>query len=412
VRLAQTSTDPSNVVLPSDPTSQAYFVFDDDGTWSTDNQPQLYTTGGVLENHTPRPCRYTQMFDNRLFIDGCDDDERVQYSREIVANEGAFFNLDQDFRIDDGQGVKALANQDSSLLLLKDDNDGIFYIQGQGPNDFGQENGYTDPRKVANAHGCIEPRSVLTTNFGTFFQSRRGIELIGRGEGVRLFGDKVEDTLDLHPTITSCVYEPDSGEVRWTMIAENNGQVGVFTEPTATWARDVWFGGSGKKAIDACMVGGVYHWLGTSGYIYRENIGNHYDVSAGESLSVPVSSSLSTGDIALAGPLGKVSYFRIALLGKALNLHDLGIAVALDQGQTSAGTKTFTAAEVAAFKWIPIEIPQVNLTTQQGRSIRIVVSDTPTDGEVGSGAIWFHLLVEYGTEREYQKLPIPPVNRK
>lgn len=414
VRLAQNGTDPSNVCLPSDPTDTDYFSFEDDGTWNTTNQPQLYTTGGVLENHTPRPCRYTQMFDNRLFISGCDDDEVVQFSREIVGNEGSFFNNEQKFRIDEGQGIEAMAVQDSSLLLLKDDNDGIFYIQGSGPNDFGQEGSYSEPRKIANAHGCIEPRSVLTTTLGTFFQSRRGIELIGRGEGVQLFGHAIEDTLATYPTITSCVYEPASGEVRWTMANDNNGNVGVYTEATKTWARDILFGGSGKRAVDAVMVGGVYHFLGANGFVYREaaDAGLHYDVSGQESLSVAVSSAFTTGDISLAGPLGKVTHFRVTLLGKNMAAHDLGIAAALDQGQTSAGTKTFSAAEIAAFKWAPIEVPQINLTTQQGRSIRIVVSDTPTDGEVGTGAIWFWLLVEYGTEREYQKLPVPPVNRK
>ena len=402
------------VALPSDPTSQAYLAFIDDGTSTQANQPQLYTTGGVLENHTSRPCRYTQMFDNRLFIAGCDDDEVVQHSREIVGPEGAFFNPELEFRIDDGQGIKTLAAQDSSLLMLKDDNDGIFFIQGNGPNDFGLESTYTNPpRKIANAHGCIEPRSMLTTTAGTFFQSRRGIELCGRGESVQLIGYPIEDTLAGHPTITSCVYEPDSGEIRWAMANDNNGQVGVYTEPTKTWARDVWFGGSGKRSVDACMVGGVYHWLGPTGYVYRENIGAHYDISAGEALSVGVSAGFTTGDIALAGPLGKVSHFRAGLLGKRLLAHDLSVLVTLDQGQTAAATKSFTAAEVGAFKWIPIELPLVQLEKQQGRSIRIAVSDTPTDGEIGSGPIWFHLLVEYGVEeRKFQPLPVPVSNRK
>jgi hypothetical protein len=399
-------------IASSDPTALPYLAYVDDGSALTTNQPELYTTGGVLENHTSRPCRYSQMFDNRLFLAGCDDDEVVHFSREIVGSEGAFFNIDQEFRIDDGQGIKALANQDSSLLMLKDDNDGIFYIQGSGPNDFGLESSYTDPRKIANAHGCIEPRSVLTTAMGTFFQSRHGIEVIGRGEGVQLVGDKIEDTLALHPTITSCIYEPASGEVRWTMVAENNGQVGVFTEPTKTWARDIWFGGSGKRTVDAAMVGGVYHWLGPNGVVYRETIGAYRDISPTETLDLAVSSVFTTGDISLAGPLGKVSHFRVGLLGRAVGEHDLGIAVALDQGQTAAGTKTFTTAEVNAFKWFPIEVPVVNLTVQQGRSIRIVVTDTPTDPEISSGTIWFYLLVEYGTEREFQPLPVPPVNRK
>lgn len=410
IRLAQNGVAPSNVAPPSDPTSQAYFVFEDDGTWTTANQPELYTTGGVLENHTPRPCRYSAIFDNRLFISGCDDDEVIQYSREIVGHEGAFFNIDQEFRIDEGQGVKALAVQDSSLLLLKDDNDGIFYIQGFGPNDFGQDNGYTEPKKVANAHGCIEPRSVLTTNRGTFFRSRRGIELIGRGEGVQLFGDKVEDTLALLPTITSCRYEPDAGEIRWTLTDGTNGQTVVFTEPTETWARDVLYGGNGLRAQDAAIVGGIYHWLGPDGYVYRED-SNYYDISTQASLVVAVASEITTGDIALAGPLGKVSHFRVALLGKRVGSHGLFFTIYLDQGQTLAASKSFTEAEVNAFKWFPIELPVVNLTTQQARSIRISVTDVPT-GEIGSGPIWFWLLVEYGSEREYQQLPVPVTNRK
>lgn len=409
VRLAQTATDPSNVCPPSDPTAQPYFVFEDNGTWTTTNQPQLYTTGGVLENHAPRPCRYSSIFNNRLFIAACDDDEIVQHSREIVGQEGAFFNDDQGFRVDEGQGINALAVQDASLLLLKDDNDGIFFIQGSGPNDFGQENGYTEPQKIANAHGVIDSRSVLTTNAGTFFRSRRGIEKIGRGEGVGLFGDAVEDFLASYPTVTSCRYDPSSGEIRWGLANASNGIFAVFTEPTQTWATDVPFGGSGKRSVDALVIDGVYHWLDAAGFVYRETNAAFVDTSSAE--TVVVAASFSTGDIALAGPLGKVSHFRVALLGKRIGSHNLSILVTLDQGQTPAGFKSFTAGEVNAFKWIPIELPLAQLTSQQGRSIRINVTETPTD-EVCAGAWWFHLLVEYGAEREFQPLPVPPSNRK
>jgi hypothetical protein len=410
IRLAG-SADPTTVAQASDPTAQPYFVFEDQGNWVTTNQPELYTTGGVLENITPPPCRYSTVFDNRVWLAGCDDDEIAPFSREVIDGEGAFFASDQEFRVDEGQGIKALAVQDSSLLLLKDDNDGIFYIQGSGPNDFGFESTYTDPRKIANAHGCVEPRSVLTTTAGTFFQSRRGIELIGRGEGVQLFGAPIEDTLASLPTITSCVYEPSAGEMRWTMTNGTDGQVGVFTEPTKTWAIDLLFGGNGKRATDAMMLAGVYHWLGPDGYVYQETPTSYFDLNAGASLALVIPSAFVTGDIALAGPLGKVSHFRVALLGKHIASNSLTFTIYLDQGQTLAASKTFTAVEVAAFKWFPIELPLVNLTTQQGRSIRVQVFDGP-EGEVGTGAIWFWLLVEYGTEREYQPLPVPPRNRK
>lgn len=411
VRLAK-DLDKTRVADASDPTSATYFVFEDDGTWTTANQPELYTTGGVLENNTPPPCRFSVVFNNRVFLGACDDDEVVPYSREVIHGEGAFFNIDQRFRIDDGQGIQALAVQDSSLLVFKDDNDGVFFVQGTGPNDQGLENGYTEPQKIANAHGCIEPRSVLTTNAGTFFQSRRGIERIGRGEGVGLFGEPVEDTLEAYgDIISSCVYEPAAGEIRWSAYSGLNSQLLVFTDPTQTWARDVLFGGNGRAVIDAAMVAGRYHWLGTDGYVYQES-STHYDVNTAAGLNVGVAALFRTGDIALAGgPLGKCSHFRIALLGKFGTAAEFTVSIWLDQGQTTAAQKTFSAAEVAAFKWVPIVLPEINTTTQQGRSIRVQVVDNPS-GEIGAGPVWMHLLIEYGTEPGYQRLPVPVSNRK
>lgn len=409
------STTGAGAITSCDPQSSTYIAFDDGAATNTDNQPTLYTDGGVLENITPPPCRYTCIWDNRVWLIGCDDPEVTFFSSELVDGEGARFDLDLNVRIDDGKGLVAATVQDASLVLLKGDNDGIFHLQGQGPDDTGLNSAYTEPQKIMTSVGCVDPRSVLTGNDGTFFQSRRGIEVLGRQLGAGIFGKNVQDLVGAATAITSACFEPNAGEYRFTAPAGNVGQVLAYTQDTACWAFDQLYGGASnnadQKLVDAMVLDGNYYALGANGHVWRETLGA-YDGDIKDGSFVWVGAGFATGDIAINGPLGQLRAFRVALLGRRAGTHGLQAVGFLDQGVTTAFSKTFSSAEVSAFKWLPVELPEFNMVVQQGRVIRIIVQDTSDGGgEVSTaGPIWYHLLLEYGTEP--QPLPVPTSNRK
>jgi len=135
--------------------------------------PTLYTDQSILSNAPLMAARFACEWQNRIWFMS---DNIVWPSREVIYGEEPSFNEAMQFRIPaNGSGMASL---DDRLILFTRDR--IYWIAGDGPTDTGEGGSFTQPQRVPSDFGCIDARSIVRCEKGILFQSRRGIELLGR----------------------------------------------------------------------------------------------------------------------------------------------------------------------------------------------------------------------------------------
>lgn len=154
---------------------------------------------------TARRNRVFFIDENRPFI--------VRYSKLIGSTTTVEFNNNLQVRIPESAGgATALGVMDDKVIVFTKDK--TYYFAGEGPNNLG-EGAFTDPRPIASSHGCINPASVISNHMGVFFQSRRGLMLLGRDLSVSYVGSDIENTLRTH-TVTTVSEDTVNNEIRWS----------------------------------------------------------------------------------------------------------------------------------------------------------------------------------------------------
>lgn len=180
----------------------------------------LYTqpnqSGTTLANDAPGPCKALAVHQNRLFVDVSDKPGYFRYSQQLVDGVGLQFNeaLQGVVPVDAG-GITGFASLDEQLFIFCARR--IYRILGTGPASSGAYNNYSDPVEVPSDVGCVEPNSILKTNFGVIFKSPKGFYLLGRDLTVKYIGEGVAN-LDFQ-TITSAVMMVDRQECRFSSTA-------------------------------------------------------------------------------------------------------------------------------------------------------------------------------------------------
>lgn len=174
-------------------------------------EPYLYTTGGVLDNVAPPSCKAMCVHQNRLVIGGADDATVVWYSKQLSPTDAPGFNDLQTIRIEAGGAVTGIASMNSALFIFKESD--IYVVSGSMPDDTGNGNTLAEPVRLPSGIGCIDPRSVISTPIGIFFQSKRSIELLTPDLRITPIGDKIIDQRASFPYVTSVAHNATTQEV-------------------------------------------------------------------------------------------------------------------------------------------------------------------------------------------------------
>lgn len=202
----------------------------------------------------------------------------IRYSKIIGATTTVEFNNNLQVRIPESTGgVVALGVMDDKIIAFTEDK--TFYFAGEGPNNLG-EGSFTAPRPIASSHGCVNPRSVISTHKGVFFQSRRGLMLLDRNLVTHYIGDRVERYMQV-ATITSVIEDSVTNEVRWVCSNSDvpNGsettQALVYNQDNDAWSR--WFGmhtdaglTSSTTPIDSTFHEGMEYVLMSDGNVIKQ----------------------------------------------------------------------------------------------------------------------------------------------
>lgn len=304
----------------NDPTVDYVSILDDTFSETTIvGQPILYTTGGVVEDIGPPPTSTMALFKSRLFLVDAEDKNLLWFSKQVI--EATPVEMSDLFTIfipptTSVQGstgpITALSAMDDKLIIFK--KDAIYYLTGDGPDNTGNNNDFSEPIFVTSTIGCTNQASIVFMPQGLMFQSANGIWLLGRDLSTQYIGAAVEDFNQF--AVNSASNIPATNQVRFTLSSGITlmydyyyGQWGTFT---------------GVSAISSTVFESLHTFINQYGQVFQENPGSYVDGSN------PVLMSFTTSWINLAGVRGYQRAYFFTLLGTYISPHKLSLQITYD----------------------------------------------------------------------------------
>jgi len=270
---AGTSYQRLNVAGSGTTTAGITSILDQESDSSISDNEFLYTDGGVLDNVLAPSCRFLAKSEDRVWCGGLWDASIVECSKVLVPGEPVQFTGDASHQVVLPGACTGLAYMDGNVVAFTENE--IYLISGDGPNDQGIGS-FPPPRKMAQGVGCTSYRSVLETNVGTMFQSRRGIEMLPRGFGpVQYVGKNVRglvQTTGLVECLGSAVYLNGKQHLARFLMG-TTGATTATSVLTYDIERGEWFRDTVSQVMATFGVWpdgfvGVADYLDTSAYTY------------------------------------------------------------------------------------------------------------------------------------------------
>ena len=378
-------------------------------------QRLLYAQPGSLGGSLARFCPPSLVslfpFQDRVF-GLAEDGQTIWFSGQYVSGEVPWwqdqFTLTVPVRSSD---VVALAGQQGNLYAFR--RSGIVMFSGYGPPDNGQGGTFSDPTELPTEVGCIEPRSVVSTSMGIFFQSPRGLDLLDTGNNVSWIGRPVDQLLQQYPVITSAQVSEVDKRVVFTCLPSGPGQfTGISLAYdlinqmwTSLSAQDARNAGSGINS--ACLVATVTSGLqtvratlSTGGYVYLEDRSTYLQEGAYQP------SAIVPGSIKVSGLQGYQRLRAVQIKTNAVTPHDLIVSVATNDGPFLQ-SHTFTWAQIQALK--QQEHLLFSVQDQKCSSVTVMLQDVaPSNGAAlgtGAGPTYVSMALDVLTLNGAARLP-------
>jgi hypothetical protein len=161
-------------------TSEVVTIEDEIADLALADEELLYTDGGVKDNVLAPSAQWMAFAEDRLWLGGGFQSNLVEASKVMVPGEQIAFTGDPSHQVPIPGNCTGLAYQDGQLAVFLSDQ--IYLVGGDGPSDQGIGS-FPPPRRYAQDIGCIDGRSVVSSQSGIYFQARNGIYRIPRGYG-------------------------------------------------------------------------------------------------------------------------------------------------------------------------------------------------------------------------------------
>lgn len=280
----------------------------------------LYTTGGVVENIAPPSTQIMTLYKSRLFLLDSEDTNLLWYSKQVI--ESTPVETSDLFTIyvapttgaSKSTGpVTALGAMDDKLIVFK--KDAAYYITGNGPDNTGANNDFSDPTFIAGTVGCANQQSIALIPSGLMFQSDKGIWLLDRNLGTSYIGSNVEDfTAD--STVMSALVIPGTNQVRFTL---SSGVTLMYDYYVGQWGTF-----TGIPGISSVVYTSLHTYLRSDGAVFQETPGVYIDGS------VPTLMKFTTSWFNISGLQGYQRAYQYYLLGTYLSPHFLQVETSYD----------------------------------------------------------------------------------
>lgn len=369
--------------LNNNPTVDSVSFVDILADTSIASNPQLYTTGGVLQNDAPPPCTALAIHRNRVFLLDSTNRLSVWYSKQVVPSApvefSAFLTLNIDPR---GGDVTALATLDDKLIVFKSDR--IFAVTGQGPDSTGAQNDFSDATLVTSDAGCAIPKSIVTMPQGIMFQSAKGWYLLTRSLQCEYVGAPVE-AYNTETTVAALLV----GTTNQVRFVTTNGHALVYDYLMRQWSIF-----TNISAGDAVIYQGGMNYLDPVGNLSQETIGSFADP-----FGTYISMRVLTAWIQTAGLQGFQRAYEMLILGDWRSSHSLNVSVAYDFGTAFTQTDAIpVTASTVPYQW------RIFFAQQKCAAIQIQLQDVQ-NGSVGEGVALSGLTFLIGRKRGLRKIP-------
>lgn len=303
----------------NDPTVDYVTIVDTHSDASILGQTLLYTTGGVVEDIAAPASIASALFKNRLFLVDAEDRNLLWYSKQVI--EAVPVEMSDLFTIyvaptSGAQGstgpISALSAMDDKLIIFKQD--AIYYVTGNGPDNTGANNDFSDPIYITSSVGCSNPNSIVLMPQGVMFQSDKGIWLLGRDLSTSYIGAPVESFNN--DTIESAQAIPGTNQVRFILSSGITLMYDYYFQQWGTF--------SNVFAISATLYQGFHTYLNKFGSVYQEVPNTYIDGSK------PVLMSFTTSWLNVAGLRGYERFYFMFLLGTYYTPFKLNVGLAYD----------------------------------------------------------------------------------
>lgn len=280
----------------------------------------LYTTGGVVENIAAPACAAMTLFKSRLVVLNAEDRNQLLYSKQVIQGVPAEMSdlltifVSPTVSAQGSTGpVTTLAALDDKLVLFK--KNAIYYMTGNGPDNTGANNDFSEPVFITSTVGCTNQQSLVFIPSGLMFQSDKGIWLLGRDLSTKYIGAPVED-FTREGTVQSAVNVPGTNQVRFTLDSGITLMYDYFYEQWGTFTN--------VPAISSTLYNGLHTYLDSRGRVFQETPGAYLDRSS------PVLMKFTTSWLNLAGLQGYERAYEFYLLGTYISPHKLNMLIAYD----------------------------------------------------------------------------------
>lgn len=272
----------------------------------------IYTTGGVLENIAAPSARNVGTYKTRIILVGLEDENKLVYSKNRLDGGPVEFN-DTQFILLKSTGGKLVATKemDEKLIIFKED--AIFYISGNGPNNLGAQDDFTDPELIPTDVGCIDRDSIVLTPQGIFFKSRKGIYLLNRSTEVSYIGADVEAFNSAQ--ITSAVLFPEQNQLRFTT---SDSDCLVYNYYLGIWSTF-----TNHSGLASVLIGDDYYYLRVNGQIYKQDPTSYSDNGT------TIKRLIETSWLSVS-PQGFQRVYKAFILGDYQSPHMMSFKVAYD----------------------------------------------------------------------------------
>ncbi len=351
----------------------AYTDLTSDGSASIEKGQNLYTFGGVIENVAPPASIVSDTFANRLLLVRSDNRLQVWYSKQISPGIPPQFSdlfiINMDPR---GGDIIALQSMDANEIFFKKNL--IFAIQGDGPDDTGQENTFSVPTIVSTDTGSTGPQSTVLTPLGIMYKSTKGIYLLDRSLAVSYIGADVEYWNQFD--VVSCDLVSKFNQVRYNMT---NGDQLVYDYYMKTWSvRPL------LSLIDSCILDTQYFYCDALGRVMADEPGVFTIAGQGYSMLA------QTGWLSLAGIAGLQRVYGMMLTGTFQSPHTLKVSIAYDFNPIPSQIVTINAEAFDPGFWgdgsvwgsdavwggvFPAYQFRINFTIQKCTAVQITIQD-------------------------------------
>lgn len=351
-----------------------------------------YGTGGELENIAPPPCTIATQIRNRVYLAGLDaDPSAIQFSKEWSPANGVSYSDFLQMRVT-GE-VTAVAQLDVNTVIFTDKD--IWLASGALPDATGGTNPIPIPDRLPHAVGALSQDSVVVTSIGIFFQSRKGIFLLDRGNGCTYVGAGIEDTA-AGLTVTGGLEVPTLNQIR---LYTAEGTTLVYETTFKTWTTL-----TGQATAAAGVWGGVPTFVDTTGVVKQETPGAYADDGAF------ISSRATFAFASFAGIRGYQRLKALQVLGQYRGPHQLNATLTYDQRLTPSTTYAYT------FDFSPVygtglygtgiygggedgpEIAEIRLQIEKCSSVQLDLWDTALDGTPTGGFTLTAFTAKVGVE--------------